>query len=318
MHPLLSNLTAWQVFESVARTGSLSRAAIELDLSVSKASRLLARLEQAYGEDLICRAARPLAPTPAGGEVLAALRKALPAWRDFEVFLGTTKSMRHVVRLSTPVGIGRFYLNAQLAEYRAIAPHVVIEASIEKGVEELLRRDIDVAFLPYTPSREDLVICPAMHAFTMPLACPAYLRRHGTPHAPQELRRHDLILKTGEHFPVATHLVLRGERRPVVWRHVVFHHDMLNIKDAVLRGFGIGLDIPLGMVLDELRSGLLVPVLDGWHRDYWDYCIAVRRESGPQTVAGAFAAWYAHRATQEIDARRREGFRILGIEPETL
>lgn len=99
---------------------------------------------------------------------------------------------------------------------------------------------------------------------------------------------------------------------------VIFHHDMLNIKDAVVNGYGIALDVPLGMILDELRQKTLVPVLNGWHRDYWDYCIATRQEDDQQTAVGRFAAWYAKRATQEIDSRREEGFRILGVNPDSL
>ncbi len=99
---------------------------------------------------------------------------------------------------------------------------------------------------------------------------------------------------------------------------IIFHHDMLNIKDAVVNGYGIALDVPLGMILDELRQKTLVPVLNGWHRDFWDYSIATRKEDDQQTAVGRFAAWYAKRATQEIDSRREEGFRILGVNPDSL
>ncbi len=318
MRASLSNLTAWKVLDAVARTGSLSRAAIESDLPVSKASRLLSQLESDIGTALIDRSVRPLRPTHEGVRILEKLQTILPPWIEFEDFLLTEESLRHVVRLSTPVGIGRFYLNKQLAEYHEIEPHVVIEASIEQGVDALLKREIDVAFLPFLPKVPGLKIYPAMHAFTIPLASPSYLRLHGAPLNPSELCRHTLILKTGENFPTARYLVLRHKKHPVRWKHSVFHHDMLNIKDAALRGFGIALDVPLGMVLDELRNKTLVPVLNGWHRDYWDYSIATRIEDGPQTPVGRFAAWYARRATQEIDSRREEGFRILGIDPESL
>ncbi len=322
MREPLSKLEAWRVFEAVARTGSLSRAAIELDMSVSKTSRTLARLEAQLGEALFVRASRPLKPTPLAAAALQRLQALLPAWREFEDFVQASAGLRRVVRLSTPAGIGRFYLNEQIAQYRKIDPALVIEAFVDEDVEALLHRTIDVAFLPYTPEARQwegqggaLAVYPAMRGFTVPLASPAYLRTRARPRTPQDLKRHTLILKTGGKFPTATHLVCRGQRQPVRFEHVVLHHDMLNIKDAALRGFGIALDIPLGMVLEELREKSLVPVLDGWHRDYWNYSIVTRSESGPHTDIGRFAAWYAKRATEEINSRRDEGFRILGIDP---
>ena len=319
MSETLHNIAAWRVFERIVKTGSLSRAAIELDLSASRASRLLSHLEKELDAQLINRAVRPMQPTVLGERLSEKLQRVLPLWAEFEDALAAETKLFSVVRLSTPVGIGRFYLNAQLAEYHKIEPHVVIEASIEQGEQALLNHEIDVAFLPYTPQTSgQLTIYPAMHAFTMPLASPEYLKVRGTPHKPEDLRSHTLILKSGENFPKAMQLVLRQQKQAVRWKHVVFHHDMLNIKDAVLRGFGIAIDVPLGMVLDELKSGDLVPVLGGWHREYWSYCIATRSEDGADTAAGRFAAWYARRATDEIDRRREEGFRILGIDPNAL
>lgn len=318
MRATSSNIVAWKVFYTITKTGSLSRAAIERDLSVSKLSRLLAQLEDDLGETLIDRSRHPLRPTAFGQKVLAKLKTVLPLWCEFEDFLNAEKGLHHVVRLSTPVGIGRFYLNKQLAEYHKIAPHIVIEASIEQGVEALLNHEVDVVFLPYRPNNPSLKIYPAMHAFTMPVASPEYLRRFGTPASPEDLVRHTLVLKAGENFPQATHLVLRDRKYSVQWKHVIFHHDMLNIKDAVVNGYGIALDVPLGMILDELRQKTLVPVLNGWHRDFWDYSIATRKEDDQQTAVGRFAAWYAKRATQEIDSRREEGFRILGVNPDSL
>lgn len=147
MRATSTNIVAWKVFHTITKTGSLSRAAIELDLSVSKLSRLLAQLEDDLGETLIDRSRHPLRPTAFGQKVLAKLKTVLPLWCEFEDFLNAEKGLHHVVRLSTPVGIGRFYLNKQLAEYHKLAPHIVIEASIEQGVEALLNHEVDVVFL---------------------------------------------------------------------------------------------------------------------------------------------------------------------------
>lgn len=74
MRATSSNIVAWKVFHTITKTGSLSRAAIELDLSVSKLSRLLAQLEDDLGETLIDRGRRPLQPTAFGQKAHAKLK----------------------------------------------------------------------------------------------------------------------------------------------------------------------------------------------------------------------------------------------------
>ena len=73
MRATSTNIVAWKVFHTITKTGSSSRASIELDLSVSKLSRLLAQLEDDLGGTLIDRGRRPLQPTAFGQKALAIL-----------------------------------------------------------------------------------------------------------------------------------------------------------------------------------------------------------------------------------------------------
>ena len=109
MSETLHNIAAWRVFERIVKTGSLSRAAIELDLSASRASRLLSHLEKELDAQLINRAVRPMQPTVLGERLSEKLQRILPLWAEFEDALAAETKLFSVVRLSTPVGIGRFY-----------------------------------------------------------------------------------------------------------------------------------------------------------------------------------------------------------------
>lgn len=312
----LESLFPWRVFLSLSETGSMSRTALEMHLQPSQVSRAVSGLETLAKAQLFERSKRPIVLTQKGREVKARLLPALAEWERFEGFLEEQKEDRPFIRLSTPVGIGRFYLNAQLADYAKVDPRASFGISVEKGAEELLAREADVVFIPYRPESESLRVWPAMDAYTVPLASPAYVLRHGCPEAPEELSAHTGILMAGNHFPAAEFLVRGRERRSAFWKRTFRYSDMLNIKDAVLRGYGIAVDIPLGMVLDEIERKELVPVLGGWHRDCWHYSVVTRAEDTEETPVGKFAAWYADRATREIDERRRRGFELLGITPE--
>ncbi len=70
-------LRGLEVFDELARTGSLHVAARRLGLSPSAASQQLKNLEEALGEELVDHARRPLEPTAAGRAYLLHARQAL-------------------------------------------------------------------------------------------------------------------------------------------------------------------------------------------------------------------------------------------------
>lgn len=153
-----------------------------------------------------------------------------------------------------------------------------------------------------------------MDSFTMPLAARRYIKQHGMPKNPEDLINHIGLIKSGAGFPVTSRLVRANESRTVMWKKSLRYVDMLNIKDALVKGLGISLAFPLGRVLDEIKRGDVAKVLEDWHRPNWHCSVVTRAEDDDPTPIGKFATWYAQRATTEIDQKRNEGFRILSIE----
>lgn len=98
-------------------------------------------------------------------------------WQAFETFVTSAGSKVQTIRLSTPVSI---------------------DAGVEAGVEKVLSGEEDVVFVPYTPANENLIVYPAMHAYTLPMASSDYVSRYGNPQSPEELIWHTGILKTGK------------------------------------------------------------------------------------------------------------------------
>lgn len=63
------DLSAWRVFVTVARSGTLSAAAKALDVEVSSISRAIGGLERTLGCELVRRNMRPLKLTESGTTV---------------------------------------------------------------------------------------------------------------------------------------------------------------------------------------------------------------------------------------------------------
>ena len=73
-----------EIFERVARSGSVQSVAMDIGLSVSTVSHHLLSLEQALGVDLIVHAKRPMVLTPAGTVFLRSIEQALRLIRRAE------------------------------------------------------------------------------------------------------------------------------------------------------------------------------------------------------------------------------------------
>ena len=98
MPPADLSLKWLRVFRAVARTGSLQTAAAHLGLSISTASHHLSRLEAQLATPLIAHDRRPMVPTAAGLQFLAAVDDALTtldrAQSDLTATTGTLRQLR--------------------------------------------------------------------------------------------------------------------------------------------------------------------------------------------------------------------------------
>jgi DNA-binding transcriptional LysR family regulator len=78
------------------------------------------------------------------------------------------------------------------------------------------------------------------------------------------------------------------------------------MHQAVLGGGGIGLSLPLFMVIEDLEAGRLVPVLNGWHRPSQQTYVACKKDDWKIRNIRLFATWWAQKLrAQELDSERR-------------
>jgi len=184
----------YRTFLAVLREGSLSGAARSLGLTQPTIGRHIDALEQAVGFQLFTRSQHGLAPTEAAAELrpyaeeLSATAAAL-----LRVASAQGGAVRGAVRITASEVIGAEVLPAILARLHQHYPELVIELVLSNAVEDLLRRDADIAVRMVKPSQGALVarrlgeIKLGLHAHRR------YLDRRGMPARLQELSQHALI-----------------------------------------------------------------------------------------------------------------------------
>ena len=233
----------WELYRSflaVMREGSLSAAARMLGMTQPSLGRHIRELEDRLGVSLFARSPQGLTPT----EVAQALLPHAQAMASASAALRRAVSTRHdamagVVRVAASEVVGVEVLPPMLAAFRARHPGVVIELSLSNQMENLLRRDADIAIRMVRPTQDALV---ARHLGGIALGLYAhrrYLQAHGRPSTVAELATHALI---GFDHETAYIRAMRPAGLPYTREHFALRtdHDLAALA-AIRAGYGIGI-----------------------------------------------------------------------------
>ncbi|MDX8456823.1 LysR family transcriptional regulator [Mesorhizobium sp. VK9D] len=260
-------------FVAVAETGSLSAAARRLAASQPTLGRHIAELEQALGVTLFRRGRRGYELTEAGSTLYERGRAVSEQANAFSLLaLGSVEAIEGTVRIAASEVVAAFVLPDMMARLGEEEPGIEIEIVASNQVENLLRRDADIAIRMVRPGQNELV---ARKVTDIPLclcAASSYLDRRGRPEKPADLIDHALI-----GFDRSDEII-RGFTSigiPVGRSHFRFRTDnQIVLWEAVRTGNGIGIgQEPLAARdpnLEKLLPGVPLPNLPVWlamHRD---------------------------------------------------
>lgn len=203
---IFSNQTVWKLLEIMSTGTSLTEAARQTGLELSVASKALTRLENELGLAFIDRHQRPIRLTPATLKLLPRI-KALTSAQDaiVEEIHRMRYTAENVIRVSLSAGSFNYRKVKAFRDYE-ISHACRIEAVVDRGSEALLRGEVDVAAVSYPVSHNTLTVYPLGICPNLPLAAPSYLSRFGTPHEPEDLVRHTLLLARRTNIPLCNKL----------------------------------------------------------------------------------------------------------------
>ena len=181
----MASTIAWEWYRSflgVLREGSLSGAARALDLTQPTVGRHVAALEAQVGQSLFVRTPGGLLPT----EAALSLRPYAEAMDSTAAALERTArshgdGVRGVVRVTASEVVGVEVLPPLIADLRERHPALVIELVLSNKVQDLLRREADIA-VRMTPPRQEQLIARRVGVIEVGLhAHERYLKAQGTP-----------------------------------------------------------------------------------------------------------------------------------------
>lgn len=254
-----------RTFLAVARTGSLTKAARELNASQPTVSLQLIALRRTLEAELIDRAGKGFRLTPAGEKLRGYAEQALGGLRtlqqDIAAFEG---SLAGTLIVGATFVMSRYVLPAALSRFRVQFPRVDVHLHVEVPeplLASLLANDSDVGCLIAVRTPPGLAIEPLCVEEFVIVASPQHPLTGRRRVSPEELSRYPFVAPVSKPLKDLLEARLRGAGVTPRVAAEGRHHD--GIKELVERNAGYSILIRAS-VADELASGRLVALrLDG-------------------------------------------------------
>ena len=238
----MNKLAAMETFVRIVDRGSLTAAAAALDTSLPSVVRTLAALERELGVRLLNRTTRRIHLTDEGAQYLERCRAILSAVQETEAaFTAGRAEPQGRLAVTAPVLFGRRYVAPIVSGFLRRHPKVSAELLFVDRVVDLVEEGIDVAVrIAHLPD-SSLVAIPVGKVRRVVCASPEYLRRRGTPRAPQDLREHACIRHTGNARRSDWQFRVGRRRVSVPIDAVLSSSDIESSLEACVSGHGLGM-----------------------------------------------------------------------------
>lgn len=183
-----------RAFLATAEEGSLSAAARKLGQTQPTLGRQVTALEGELNVMLFERVGRNLVLTTAGEELLEHVR-AMNAAADRVALTasGQSQAVEGVVRITASDVFSSYLLPPVLRELRQRAPQLEIDIVATNNIQDLMRREADIAIRHVRPNQPDLIARLVQEARGYFYASTEYLDRKGRPKTLDDLKDHDFV-----------------------------------------------------------------------------------------------------------------------------
>jgi DNA-binding transcriptional LysR family regulator len=253
---LLPSLNALRSFEAVARHGSFTQAAAELNVTQSAASRLVRSLETYLEQDLFTRTGSRIELSEQGRVYAEVMKEALDKIEAATVEMIATRQGAGVLSVGMLPTFGTRWLIPRLSSFQAKHPEIALNIVSNDGPLDFAAQGLDVAVrfgsghwpnatAAYLMSEDVVAVCsPALMRGPAPLVDYDALKRH-------RLIQHSTRPDAWRQWFAAAGLPLTD----LQWGPSLEHFFM--VIQAAIAALGVAL-LPEFLVEDEIRNGLLM------------------------------------------------------------
>lgn len=189
-----TNWDLFRLFFSVARTGSVNRAARELGMSQPTLSRRLKELERNIGAPLFFRVSSGVKLTQEGQDLLRSAEEMVRSFEEFQRDLSLRVGQRSTaVKISATEGLTKHWLLPRVKKLRALSSQIRLEINSTVEQQNLATSDLDLVIRIGHPGDGELIGRRVGSIAFGLFASDSYLAEHAAPKTLKELVDHELI-----------------------------------------------------------------------------------------------------------------------------
>lgn len=263
----MDHLLALRMFVRIAEAGTFGRAADQLSLPRSTASKLIQDLEQHLGAKLIHRTTRSITVTPEGAQYYERARRLIADLEEMDAAARQTRAQpRGLLRVDVGSILANQILLPALPRFQAAYPDIELRLGVSDRPTDLVSEGIDCVIRGGALADTTLIARKLCDMEFVTCCHAAYAAQHGMPAHPDELaQRHRLVgyfsSLSGKVFPLR--FARGGDTIEIAMHAAVAVNESTAHRTALMAGLGIGQTFAW-FVREPMARGDMVRVLEAW------------------------------------------------------
>lgn len=257
------DLPEMRVFAAVVTDGSFTMAAERLGTDKARVSRIVSRMEEKLGAQLLTRSTRRLNVTEVGRDYFERAISILTAAEAAEAAVAQqSREPKGLLKLTAGSEFGTLVVDRWIAEYLRQAPKVTVEAEYTNRLVDIIHEGFDVAIRVGALEDSGLSARKLGDVDYGLYASPSYLKGAPALSSVSDLRHHDLIMKTTRGRS-SWSLVRGGTSEKVTASPRCSVNSTIAAMNLVVAGIGIA-QLPRFVAEPYVAEGRMSSVLRGW------------------------------------------------------
>lgn len=190
----MDKFEAMTILVAVADCGSLSQASRKLKTPLASVSRKLSELESHLNVKLLTRTTRATELTDYGQSYVSLCRRILDEVEEADrTVTGEYAAPKGVLTITAPIVFGRLHLVPVVAEFLKAYPDVDVQLQLTDSSVDMLEEKLDVSLRIGELPDSSLIAIRVGEIRQVVCGSADYLKQHGKPRDPQDLRSHHCI-----------------------------------------------------------------------------------------------------------------------------
>jgi len=246
----MDKLACMRAFVAVVEANGFSSAARRSTQSKALLSKYVAQLENDLNTRLLQRTTRKVSTTEVGRAYYERCITVLDDVDELELLVkGIHASPSGELRISAPTSFAEIHLMPVVAEFSKLYPEIKINMLLTDRTVDIVGEGIDLALRIGNLSDSNLIARRLGQFKTVAYASHNYLKEHGTPERPEDLKHHQCIIDTNFKEGAHWNFNKEGRKSSVTVSSNVYVNSSVAVRELVLNDYGIA--ISPDFVLDK-------------------------------------------------------------------